>query len=148
MKGNISLKEFIEDVKNELREASESEDPFFIMDEVELEVSFALNTKGTAGGKFIVIQLGGEVNASQVHKVKLKLTPFKEESIEPVKSESVLTNTLHQRRSRKNIYRKPQTEIVSNEKSKLIKPTLSPKSLSEKNRVPATCSLKKSYSKK
>ncbi|TON64218.1 trypco2 family protein, partial [Vibrio parahaemolyticus] len=67
MKGNISLKEFIDDVKKELMEASESDSPFFTMDEVELEVSFGLNAKGKAGGKFVVFELGAETNASQMH---------------------------------------------------------------------------------
>lgn len=76
MKGNISLKDFIEDVKKELLEASKSESPFFTMDEVELEVSFALDAQAKAGGKFIVFDIGAETKASQMHKIRLKLTPY------------------------------------------------------------------------
>lgn len=90
MKGNISLKEFIDDVKKELMEASESDSPFFTMDEVELEVSFGLNAKGKAGGKFVVFELGAETNASQMHKVKLRLTPYKNQEVNEVAKKSNL----------------------------------------------------------
>ncbi|EHA1127675.1 trypco2 family protein [Vibrio diabolicus] len=93
MKGNISLKEFIDDVKKELMEASESDSPFFTMDEVELEVSFGLNAKGKAGGKFVVFELGAETNASQMHKVKLKLTPYKNQEVNEVAKKSNLRVT-------------------------------------------------------
>ena len=133
MKGNISLKNFIEDVKNELREASESDDPFFIMNEVELEVSFALDTKGKAGAKLIVFDIGGEVNAAQMHKVKLKLTPFKEE-----KNTSNLSSVMQKRRQPRNVSH-PITVIeqnISQEKSfstKKVLATCDEKSSKPKN---------------
>ncbi|MDX7900058.1 trypco2 family protein [Aeromonas media] len=79
MKGNISLKDFIDDVKKELIEASKTKSPFFLMDEVELEVSFGLSAHGKAGGRFVVFELGAEIDSSQVHRVKLKLIPYKEQ---------------------------------------------------------------------
>ncbi|HFQ4970766.1 TPA: trypco2 family protein [Vibrio vulnificus] len=97
MKGNISLKEFIDDVKKELMEASESDSPFFTMDEVELEVSFGLNAKGKAGGKFVVFELGAETNASQMHKVKLKLTPYKNQEVNEAAKKSNLRVTTPQK---------------------------------------------------
>ncbi|WGS63652.1 trypco2 family protein [Vibrio lentus] len=81
MKGNISLKDFITDVKTELRNAINDEDPFFFLDDVELEVSFALNASAKGSAKFVVFDLDGNVQAAQTHKVKLKLTPFVEEKV-------------------------------------------------------------------
>ncbi|MCO7226439.1 trypco2 family protein [Pleionea sp. CnH1-48] len=77
MKGGIELGEFIEQVKQELVEAQNTRDSsFFSLDNVELEVSFALSTKGKAKGKLFVVSLEGETNATQTHKVKLKLSPL------------------------------------------------------------------------
>ena len=75
MKGNISLKEFIKEVKEDLQSAINKEDPFFYMGEVELEISFALNAEASAGAKFVVIDVGGKTKATQSHKVKIKLIP-------------------------------------------------------------------------
>ncbi|HCE1494280.1 hypothetical protein P3576_20200 [Vibrio parahaemolyticus] len=80
MKGNISLKDFITDVKKELKSAINNEDPFFLLGDVELEVSFALNAKAKGSAKLVVVDVGGDVEAAQTHKVKLTLTPFVEES--------------------------------------------------------------------
>ncbi|MEC4091388.1 trypco2 family protein [Pseudoalteromonas rubra] len=77
-KENISLKDFIEKVKSELKSAVDEETPFFLMDEVELEVSFTLDIKTQGSAKLVVLDVGGDVKASQVHRVKLKLTPFHE----------------------------------------------------------------------
>ena len=79
MKGNISLKEFIEDVKKELRDSVNDNDPFFIMGDVELEVSFGLDAEAKAGAKLFVLDVGGSTKATQTHKVKLTLSPFVEE---------------------------------------------------------------------
>jgi hypothetical protein len=81
MKGNISLKSFIEEVKNELRESINADDPFFVMGDVELEVSFALDAKAKVGAKLFVLDVGGSTTATQTHKVKLTLSPFEEEPI-------------------------------------------------------------------
>ena len=80
MNGNISLVEFIEEVKKELREAQEaSKDPMFQLSEVNLEVSFAVDATAKAEGKLMfIVDLSGEINASQLHKVSLKLTPLEE----------------------------------------------------------------------
>ena len=80
IKGNISLKDFIEEVKNELKSAVDEETPFFLMDEVELEVSFTLDAKAQGSAKLVVLDVGGDVKASQAHRVKLKLTPIHESS--------------------------------------------------------------------
>ncbi|EIO4061422.1 hypothetical protein AB8J12_004425 [Vibrio vulnificus] len=123
MKGNISLKEFIDDVKKELMEASESDSPFFTMDEVELEVSFGLNAKGKAGGKFVVFELGAETNASQMHKVKLKLTPYKNQEI-------------------KEAVKKPNLQVTNRQKPKaLIQPreTRNDKEKGKQKRGVVTC---------
>ncbi|MGP1720655.1 trypco2 family protein [Shewanella frigidimarina] len=76
MKGNISLKSFIEEVKNELKASINDEDPFFELGDVELEVSFALDAEAKAGAKLYVIDVGGSTKATQTHKVKITLTPF------------------------------------------------------------------------
>lgn len=78
MKGNVSLGEFIEQVKKELREAQEaSKEPMFQLSEVNLEVSFGVDASAKAEGKLMfIVDLSGEINASQLHKVSLKLTPL------------------------------------------------------------------------
>ncbi|WP_219566515.1 trypco2 family protein, partial [Vibrio parahaemolyticus] len=50
------------------------------MEEVELEVSFTLDAKAEGSAKLVVLDVGGNVQASQVHRVKLKLTPIHEPS--------------------------------------------------------------------
>ncbi|TLP71327.1 hypothetical protein FEA48_21115 [Pseudomonas nitroreducens] len=76
MKGGISLQEFIAEVKSDLIQAIDNENPFFAMTSVELEVSFTLDVSGGAKAKFLVVDAGMKSSASQVHKVKLTLTPF------------------------------------------------------------------------
>ncbi|WP_420604923.1 trypco2 family protein [Vibrio parahaemolyticus] len=41
------------------------------MEEVELEVSFTLDAKAEGSAKLVVLDVGGNVQASQVHRVKL-----------------------------------------------------------------------------
>ena len=77
MKGNISLKSFISQVSKELRDC-QSKDPenaFFELKGVTLEVSFTLDTSAKGSGKFIVVEVGAETKATQVHKVTLQLDP-------------------------------------------------------------------------
>ena len=77
MKGNISLGDFIQDVKRELIAAQDkSGDPFYELTDVQLEVSFVLDATAKAGGKLLVVELGGETKAQQTHKVTLKLQPL------------------------------------------------------------------------
>jgi len=93
MKGKISLKDFIHQVRDELVNAQdESKEPFYELEDVELEVAFALEAKGGAKGKLVVLELGGETKASQTHKVKLKLKPLKKD-MNNNKSESSIKKT-------------------------------------------------------
>lgn len=89
MKGKISLVDFIKEVKRELREAVDTDDPFFIMGDVELEVSFVLDVAGKGGVKLLVAEVGAETKATQTHKVKLTLTPYVEEEEEELSFDSV-----------------------------------------------------------
>jgi len=83
MKAQISLGDFIKDVKKELIEAQDtSGDPFFELEEVHLEVSFVLDTSAKAGGKLLVVELGGETKAQQTHKVSLTLRPLLKPTLE------------------------------------------------------------------
>lgn len=75
MKGRISLTDFISDVKADLRKSADTDDPFFIMGDVELEVAFTLDISGGGKAKFLVVDLATDSKASQTHKVKIKLTP-------------------------------------------------------------------------
>lgn len=80
MKGNISLKEFISQVSKELRNC-QSRDPdnaFFELKGVTLEVSFTLDSSIKGSGKFIVVDVGADAKASQVHRVTLQLDPQKQ----------------------------------------------------------------------
>ena len=76
MKGKISLKDFIQEVKDDLRAAVNDDDPFFIMENVKLEVSFGLDIEAKTGAKFVVFDIGAKTKAQQTHKVTINLTPF------------------------------------------------------------------------
>ena len=78
----INLKQFINDISKEIKEAQtdKSKQGMFKLDEVNLEVSFILNTKIKGSGKFIVVDAGAEVNANQTHKVQIKLKPNEDKS--------------------------------------------------------------------
>lgn len=76
IKGGISLKDFICQVKEELKSAVDNENPFFHMNEVELEVSFTLEVGGGGKAKLMVVEVGGQTKATQAHTVRIKLEPF------------------------------------------------------------------------
>ena len=77
MKGNISLGDFIRDVKSELVAAQDrSGDPFLELHEVRLEVELRLDTTAKAGGTLFVVEVGGETSAQQTHRVSLTLQPL------------------------------------------------------------------------
>jgi hypothetical protein len=76
MKGNISLKQFIQEVKQELVDAQDSSNPFYELHEVQLEVSFALEIEGGGKAKFVVVELGANTTASQLHRVIMKFVPL------------------------------------------------------------------------
>ncbi len=82
MKGKISLKDFIADVKEELKNAQVPEkEAFFALQEVNLEVEFSVEVSAEGKVEFSVWPLkasvGADGGAHQTHKVTLKLTPFK-----------------------------------------------------------------------
>ena len=122
MKGNISLKEFIEDVKKELRDSVNDNDPFFIMGDVELEVSFGLDAEAKAGAKLFVLDVGGSTKATQTHKVKLTLSPFVEEKEIEELVESNPTNIKTQIAEQK-------ARVFSNHQVKRAQPTVEVKPL-------------------
>lgn len=102
MKGNISLKDFIREVKEDLQSAVDKENPFFYLGEVELEVSFVLDAQASAGAKLVVVDIGGKTTATQLHKVKIKLIPYDKGSPQialgarqPVRSRYVHPVVLH-----------------------------------------------------
>jgi hypothetical protein len=77
VKGHISLKDFIHQVRDELVAAQDkTKDPFYELESVELEVTFGLDIEGGAKGKLVVVELGGKTKASQTHKVTLTLKPL------------------------------------------------------------------------
>ena len=79
MKGKISISDFIHGVKKELVEAqTDSGTPFYELEEVTLEISFALEVTGKAKMNFYVVDVGGETKATQTHKVQLKLIPLEQ----------------------------------------------------------------------
>lgn len=116
MKGHISLKDFIKSVKEDLKSALDTKNPFFHMDEVELEVSFILDAEAQAGARFLVVDIGGKTKASQCHKVRMKLIPFVGEEI---------VTTGPQGSSKKVSLKKPPFATTHPEKRhKISKPTL------------------------
>ncbi|TOD89857.1 hypothetical protein CGJ53_23950 [Vibrio parahaemolyticus] len=91
MKGNISIGDFIHQVKNELIEAqNQSGEPFYELHEVDLEISFNLETDGKGKMNLWVVDIEAGAKATQNHKVTLKLKPIgeplnKEETDTPTK---------------------------------------------------------------
>ena len=72
----MKLRDFIHEVREELLAAENESDPFFELGKVKLEINFALEAKGEAKAKLVVVQLGGETTASQTHKVTVTLNPL------------------------------------------------------------------------
>lgn len=69
----IELRELIGEVSDQLRQASSDlgdKDPTLQLENVELEISVGVATQGKAGIRLWVIELGGDVSAEQVHRVK------------------------------------------------------------------------------
>ena len=78
MKGNISIGDFINQVKDELIESQKkSDNDFYELKEVNLEISFVLEASGGAKAKLLVAEFGGETTAEQTHRVSLRLEPLK-----------------------------------------------------------------------
>ena len=86
----IQLKEFLEWIKKEIRESedvlpqlkstfetsvpkTESRELFFKTKEVEVEVTVGVTKKGKAGIQAWVLQLGGEGESHNTHRIKIKL---------------------------------------------------------------------------
>ncbi|MFA9274035.1 MAG: trypco2 family protein [Candidatus Aquirickettsiella gammari] len=88
MKGNISLKDFIQSVKAELMDSIDNTKPFFEMKSVQLEVSFGVDVEGEAGCKFFVFDSKVKGGAKQSHKVTIDLLPFVDEP-KPISSPPV-----------------------------------------------------------
>lgn len=83
MEGKISIGDFIYQVKKELKEAQDkSGDPFYQLEEVNLEISFVLEAKGDSKMNFYVVELGGGATATQTHKVSLKLVPLNKDDVQ------------------------------------------------------------------
>ncbi len=77
MKGKTKIGDFIHQVKKELVAAQDaSGQPFYELNEVQLEVSFVLEATGEAGFSLYVVEFGGQTKAAQTHKVTLKLKPL------------------------------------------------------------------------
>ena len=83
MKGNISLKDFIKGVKEELISSIDNETPFFEINDVQLEVSFGVEVEAEAGFKLFVFDAKTKGSASQSHKVTISLTPFVTNNTDP-----------------------------------------------------------------
>ena len=82
MEGNISLGDFIEQVKTELIEAHQkSTSRFLVLQEVEREDLFELGIEGEVKGKLIVVEGQAKASATQVHKAKLKFVPKSKDGI-------------------------------------------------------------------
>jgi hypothetical protein len=72
----MKLQDFIQKVREELMAAENEADPFFELGDIELEISFALETEGGGTAKFVVVELGGKTTASETHKVTVTLKPL------------------------------------------------------------------------
>lgn len=75
----LTLSEAITQVKLQLRDAADSSDQFFRLDNVKIELwgSFAQDTESSMGLKFYVLSVGakGKELETSGHKITLSLTP-------------------------------------------------------------------------
>jgi len=75
MKGNISIKDFVKKVKDEIMQSIDDENPLFELDKIDLEITFQLEGNASAGFNLVVFDAEPKATATQTHKVKLSLTP-------------------------------------------------------------------------
>lgn len=81
VRGDTALGEFVSAVKKELQAAiadAVDETPFFQLDRVDLEISFAMTMGGESGFNLVVAKADGKLEAHQTQKVLLSLTPVAE----------------------------------------------------------------------
>lgn len=81
---NLTLSEFIEEVKQELLlQEYESKVPLFSVDEIVLELQVTAQKEGSGGLNIQVVELGAGMSREDVHNVQVTLTPLlsKEERI-------------------------------------------------------------------
>lgn len=76
----VSLREFIEWVKQELRPKEDSNDdqkPWLRVNEVTVEVNFTVEGDIDAGFDLRVVKLGSKVGENRVQKATIKMTPIR-----------------------------------------------------------------------
>ncbi len=101
MKGNISIGDFIRQVKDEIREARDKTlDPLFKLEEISLEISFALEAGADSKMKLYVVELGADTKATQTHKVTLKLVPIEEKNSVGLRSTGIRFSVAPQKRKK------------------------------------------------
>ncbi len=120
MKGKISLKDFILDIKKELEEAQTKnlEEAFFELKEVNIEVSFVIDSSIKGSGKFIVVDAEGTAKSTKTHKVSIKLDPIKTRLVPvvtPQTNKEEKTNVEFQGKTYKIDDLKPIGPVISNE---------------------------------
>jgi len=74
----IELSDIIVNLRKELLEAQKKgadEDLKFTVEDIEVELQVTTSKKGDSGIKFWVVNMGGEIASSAIHKIKLKLKP-------------------------------------------------------------------------
>ncbi len=84
--GGIGLAELLGQIRAEIEESrgnlsKSGKKPLMDWESAEIEISFAVKKKGSAGGKakFFVfaVEAGGEYKSEQIHRLKLQLKPHK-----------------------------------------------------------------------
>lgn len=78
MPESIGLSELIKQVKSELAQKVDLDDPVPILavDEIELEIQVTVSKKAEGGVKIYVVELGAGVEKMNVHTVRLKMLPL------------------------------------------------------------------------
>ena len=99
----ISLNDFVKEVKKEIRQAMDTNEPMFEVASVQLEVAFELDVGGSVGFNLWVLDCSTSLSGKQVHKVTLDLKPIGFEQTEdpaiPEKTER-LDKSIHQKSAR------------------------------------------------
>ncbi len=77
----LGLFEVVQELKKEIEKLDKNPQSkyYFEIEKAEVELSVQFSKRGKAGINIGVVQLGGDVETENIHKIRLQLTPWKDE---------------------------------------------------------------------
>lgn len=77
MEGEVTLRDLVDQVKEELKKGTDNPDaPLFFVEKVEIQVSVKAVKKATGGVSLQVVNIGGDVSKENTNTITVKLTPI------------------------------------------------------------------------